>query len=164
MNEELVQKVVSKQLAVHRWMEEFRQDLEQECRMAYLEAEESFEADRGMRSFDAYAYFKMKHAIQNYMRDQVKHFRKPEGCHSDSSYWDLGQDTEPERIADVATPLDELLQLAHESGLTKLQEEAVHAYVEHGTVRDAADALGLAPNALQERLNWAIKKMQKDLL
>lgn len=160
--EELVQKCVSWMIRRHPWMGEYRMDLEQEARMMYLSAMERYDRNGGMEEQEKYVFFQIKHALQNYMRDEVKHWKKPLES-SESPYWDLDDTVEPEFLPaeQVASPLRDLLDIAQGAELTPRQMEVLLTYLETDDVTVTAEQLGTTRQNVNQILQVIISKCKE---
>lgn len=163
--EGMIQRAVSWMIKQQPWMAQYRDDLEQEARVAYLDAIENFDSGRANAGVTAenYAFFKIKHALQNWTRNEVKHWSKP--LLEDSPYWDIDEGVDVERLPaeekrDFRAELQDALQCAK---LTHNQRLCLEAYLQTDSVVQAALELRWSHQQVSETLQRIVSKVKKSI-
>lgn len=160
-----VRYIVSRYLRGKPELKDFRDDLESEGCLAFLEARDAFDPEKSSMDFELYVFYRVKQTIQNYVnRSEAKHFRRPPADHG-SPYWDLNEGVVLEELPDDDEPTDaEILKAILDiCELSPKQREAVDTYIYYGTLEEAASVLGVSHQAISQRIALVIREAKDNL-
>lgn len=140
-------------------LQDFKEDLEQEGYLELLKAKADYEPAKATVDINLYVYYRVKQVLQNYIRSEAKHFRKPPADH-ESPYWDLPDyiDVEELEVYDDPDDLRDLVSILEQLDLTENQKEVIEAYLMTGSYTGAANRLSISRQRVHRLIQIVIKK------
>ena len=160
-----VKSVVIKFINGRPHLEPFRQDLEQEGFIRYINRLGSWVP--GSKVSEAqWMFYEVWNSLKKYVdRKEKPHFRKPEDPEREGSpYWDLEDIPDIEELIDDEPPVlkrIELMEVLSGVELSERQQEFLNVYCELGELNDTADRMGISKQRAQMLFTQIVSNAKK---
>jgi len=167
--------VVHRFLNMQRHLMPFKEDLLQEAALAQLQAEQTYDPDRGMDK-DLYVTYKCTYAVYDYVKkSEMPHFKTPEQEDPESQYWHMPDAVDHETMTlqehmDVETQWTpqylmpdrkrEVWELTDHISFTKNQRIVLESFLETGDHLKAEGILDVSQQRVSQIWRDVLQKIR----